>query len=228
MASINDELVSQQRAAATSLSTILTQQGINHAIIGGFAVNLLGHTRKTLDIDVEIDNGTRTISEMRQQVCQFLSADTRFSFVNNKIFFAPPEFPQISIPIETIPLGELGLPRELSVIRPGDGTVPILRPGILILTKIKRCAHLIMSTRPKSLQKFASDVDDIEFIMDWLIDNGGKVDFDGYRAEDQVKERLFTAVKDLVEYWKRTGNEDLVQKMASILQDEDLLRYVPS
>lgn len=42
--------------AATALSRILSVHDIPHAFIGGFAFNLLGTTRSTLDIDVIIED----------------------------------------------------------------------------------------------------------------------------------------------------------------------------
>jgi hypothetical protein len=44
-----------QEQAAQSLSRILTQDGVDHAFIGGFASKVLGSTRPTADIDVEIN-----------------------------------------------------------------------------------------------------------------------------------------------------------------------------
>ncbi|KAK4225868.1 hypothetical protein QBC38DRAFT_546497 [Podospora fimiseda] len=41
--------------AAEALSGILSNLGVNHAFIRGFAISLLGGTRATADIDIEID-----------------------------------------------------------------------------------------------------------------------------------------------------------------------------
>lgn len=42
---------SQQVEAARAISNIFEEQGIKHAIIGGYALNLFGHNRNTIDVD---------------------------------------------------------------------------------------------------------------------------------------------------------------------------------
>lgn len=59
-------------------------------------------------------------------------------------------------------------------------SIPILRPGILVLTKIKRCVQYIGSTRPKSVSKFRQDTYDIEFLLHWLARNNQMIDFAGF------------------------------------------------
>ncbi|KAM4056553.1 hypothetical protein HRG_003424 [Hirsutella rhossiliensis] len=204
--------------AVEAMSAILDKHGIHHAVIGGFAVQLLGHTRATSDIDFEIDVGK--VSELRGRVSQLLiESDARFSLEHFKLFFTPSQLPQLRVPMEMLPIGELGLPTQLQVIRPGNGLVPILRPGILILTKIKRCATLIDSTRPKSLTKFRFDVSDIEFLLKWLVNNDEKVDFAGYQS--RAVHRLYAAAGELLKHWKETGQEELVQLMDSVLEEDD-------
>lgn len=62
--------------AAAAFSGILTRHGVKHAFIGGFTLNLLGHDRETLDIDVEID-GSR--DDMRGRITQLITQnDSRF------------------------------------------------------------------------------------------------------------------------------------------------------
>ncbi len=41
-----------QKQAAKALSYILSKHEIGHAFIGGFALNLIGHSRGTTGIDV--------------------------------------------------------------------------------------------------------------------------------------------------------------------------------
>lgn len=108
-----------QRMAAAAMSSILTTHHIEHAFIGGFAVHILGSSRYTEDIDIEIDINE---SASRQQIIQYLiTADSRFSVQGTKLSFAPAEAPEHSVPIETLPIGSLGLPPTLNVIRVGDG-----------------------------------------------------------------------------------------------------------
>jgi len=47
---------------AMAMSNILSKHEIAHAFIGGFAINLLGHTRETTDVDVEVDIAEGTLT----------------------------------------------------------------------------------------------------------------------------------------------------------------------
>lgn len=74
--------------AGQALSQALSALGINHAFIGGFAVNLLGSQRSTDDIDVEFDT-TDGIKFIGRLVDPALGGDSRFTFYNNKLVFIP-------------------------------------------------------------------------------------------------------------------------------------------
>lgn len=106
--------------AGKTLSQALSGLGVTHAFIGGFAVNLLGSQRSTDDIDAEVDttDGIKLISRL---VDPALGGDSRFTVHNNKLVFIPLDH-DISqrIPIELLRIGDLGLPKTLSVIYP-DG-----------------------------------------------------------------------------------------------------------
>lgn len=109
--------------AASALSAVLTNHHVEHAFIGGFAVQIIGSLRRTEDIDVQID---LTDGTSREQVVQhLLAADSRFSVRDTKLSFTPAEAPEYSVPIETLPVGSLGLPPALDIIRLGDGTFPL-------------------------------------------------------------------------------------------------------
>ena len=106
------------KVAAEALSKILTENDIKFALIGGFAVYLLGGGRSTLDIDVYVDMDINNIRErFKDIVC---TADSRFDVDGLKVFFAPGEGKE-RIPIETLALGSLGLPRTISVFYPDNG-----------------------------------------------------------------------------------------------------------
>lgn len=234
-----------QMQAAQALSDLLTEQEVAHAFIGGFAVNVLGHNRATTDVDVEID--VAEAAELRGRISPLLvERDARFSQDNLKLFFTPSNHPELRVPIETLPVGELGLPRRLAVIQLGDSlgkffraihpqphvviqrnltylettrTVPILRPGVLVLTKIKRCVQFIGSTRPKSIVKFNRDLSDIRYLLQWLAQHNEKVDFAGYSSP--MPDRLYSATKDLRNHWKETGEDEWVELMDSLLEQDD-------
>lgn len=99
------------------------------------------------------------------------------------------------------------------------GSVPILHPSVLVLTKIKRCVHFIGSSRPLSMSKFRTDIDDIKFLLEWLVKEGQHIDFDDYQAANV--DRLYTATKDLVAYWRQKGKSDLVELMEAVLKPAD-------
>ncbi|KAL7625832.1 hypothetical protein AAE478_005055 [Parahypoxylon ruwenzoriense] len=203
----------QQREAAQALSDILKSNGIKHAIIGGYAVHLLGHNRKTDDVDVYLDIAV----EMRDQLTQLLMQnDSRFVVEHRKLFFTPTNSGN-KIPLETLPIGQLGLPRQLRVMQLEHSqhlsciltllnlesdfplaTIPVLHPAVLILTKIKRCVQFIGSTRPQSVRKFRSDVSDIQSLLNWLVRRNEKIDFVGYHSA--TVDRLYKAVTDLLNY----------------------------
>jgi hypothetical protein len=116
-----------QEQAAQSLSRILTEAGVDHAFIGGFAAKVLGSTRPTADIDVEIN-----VTESREIIDRIrpllLQEDHRFSIEHLKLYFTRDDDQRCRIPVETLRIGTLGLPCRLSVIRPGVGMYLSLTP----------------------------------------------------------------------------------------------------
>ncbi|UZP46397.1 hypothetical protein NXS19_014209 [Fusarium pseudograminearum] len=206
----------EMKEAAKAFSRILTEHNIEHAFIGGFALQMLGNVRETFDIDVEVD---MDIEDFRGRIVQILSdADPRFVFSNLKIFFRPGGQGS-TIPIETLARGMLGLPRRFSILRPGDGSVPILKPGVLILTKMKRATQYIGSTRPQSMLKYSSDLQDILHLLAWLGDNKRKIDFVAYDAASP--ERLYDAVRSMRDHWARLGQSNNVEMLDSALKPSD-------
>lgn len=122
------ELKVHQTAAAKALSVILQKHGIEHAIIGGFAVNLLGFQRTTHDVDVQID--VSNVMELRGRIVQLLTQeDPRFSLQHHKIWFTAADRIQMRVPVETLPIGELGLPQQMKIHRPGDGEFKFPSPS---------------------------------------------------------------------------------------------------
>ncbi|KAL7917204.1 hypothetical protein ACQKWADRAFT_324832 [Trichoderma austrokoningii] len=208
-----------QRMAASATSSLLAAHHVEHAFIGGFAVQALGSSRRTDDIDIEIDFKDEE-SASRQQIIQHLiTADSRFSVQGTKLSFTPAEAPEHSVPIETLLIGSLGLPPTLDVIRLGDDQIPILRPSVLILTKIKRCVHFIGSTRPKSRRKLNYDLTDIKYLLSYLVKQGEKINFASYSSPNP--ERLYGAVGDLFQYYRSNGMDDMADTLLSLLEESD-------
>ncbi|KAM0362074.1 hypothetical protein ACHAP4_000804 [Fusarium culmorum] len=205
--------LASMKEAAEAFSRILTEHNIEHAFIGRFALQMLGNVRETFDIDVEVDVD---IEDFRGRIVQILSAaDPRFVFSNLKIFFRPEG--SAPIPIETLARGMLGLPRRFSILRPGS--VPILEPSVLILTKMKRATQYIGSTRPQSMLKYSSDLQDIFLLLAWLRDNNRKIDFVAYDAASP--ERLYDAVRSMRDHWARLGQGNNVEMLDSALNSSD-------
>lgn len=56
--------------------------------------------------------------------------------------------------------------------------------------------------------------------MTWLREHGGLVDLAGYDADEAVKQRLFDAVRDIIQYWR--GSDDGSDRlMLSVLEAGD-------
>ncbi|CAG7557845.1 unnamed protein product [Fusarium equiseti] len=216
MATITQSQFTEMKVAAQALSKILTENDIKFAFIGGFAVYLLGGRRSTLDIDVFIDMDINTIRDrFKHMVC---TADPRFVVDGLKVFFVPGEGKE-RIPIETLALGSLGLPRKISVFCPDGGTIPILIPGVLVLTKMKRAVQYIGSTRPQSVTKYKSDVHDIVHLLNWLNTHDRKIDFAMYDAASPL--RLYDAVGKMRNHWLSLGED--VQLLDDALNEDDAL-----
>ncbi|KAF5601785.1 hypothetical protein FPANT_1649 [Fusarium pseudoanthophilum] len=212
--------VTTMKEAARVFSRILTEHNIEHAFIGGFAVKMLDSQRETHDIDVEISVAALGDPELRGGLVQLLQeADKRFVVSNLKLFFCPNERWDLRVPIETLASGALGLPRRFSILRPGNGSIPILHPSVLILTKMKRAHHYIGSTRPQSMNKLRSDTFDILHLLHWLQDHDKKIDFINY--DSAAPERLYDAVRNMRAHWVSKGEETTVQLLDDVLEEND-------
>ncbi|KAM0206382.1 hypothetical protein ACHAQI_008298 [Fusarium lateritium] len=208
-------LHAEMKEAAQTLSLILTRHNIEHAFIGGFALNMLGSDRETCDIDVEI--AVDSPNEIRDRIVPMLChADSHFVEAYYKLYFGASR-----IPIETLARGTLNLPRRLTVIRPGDGSLPILHPSVLILTKIKRASQYIGSTRPHSQFKYNADVRDIVHLLYWLRAYNQRIDFGGYDAA--APERLYEGVRKIRVQWESTGQSSNVEMLEEALEMIDKL-----
>ncbi len=96
---------------------------------------------------------------------------------------------------------------------------PVLRPSVLVLTKMKHAAQWIGSTRPQSIRIMAKDVSDISFLMQKLAAKNDAIDFENYGAADV--QRLCSACRSMVTEWRRIGNLELVERMSKVLREAD-------
>ena len=115
--SAQEQVKAAQLEAAHALSRLLTQQGILHAFIGGFAIRLLGATRPTEDIDAIIDVGdTQEIVDQIRPLLQ--KQDARFSVEGLKLYFTSEANQQVRVNVEILATGTLGLPPHITAFSP--------------------------------------------------------------------------------------------------------------
>ena len=105
-----------------------------------------------------------------------------------------------------------------------SGQVPILEPGVLILTKIRRATQYIGSTRPQSMNKFRSDVSDILHLLHWLRENQRKINFVAYDAA--TPSRLYESVTALRKHWADTNHTPYVELLDKALLEDDKLKIM--
>ncbi|KAJ4415564.1 hypothetical protein N0V85_002668 [Neurospora sp. IMI 360204] len=234
--------------AATTLSGILSRHNIPHAFIGGFAFNLLGTSRSTLDIDLIIEDSAfspgpskppKALEPIHQIRQLLVESDERFCLVGSGlipklIFTAQTEEERpVRVPVETLRAGSLGLPRHVNQVMTLRG-IPILAPRFLLLTKIKRCTNFLGSDRPKSVARFKSDEGDIKHLLKWLSQEKERVDFKGYHhggtgAEVDDNESMKTydnlihKVGELVQFWHEKGDEEeeTVAGLQKVMEEDD-------
>ncbi|KAI4153000.1 MAG: hypothetical protein L6R39_001694 [Caloplaca ligustica] len=204
-------------AASAAASAILTQEGKPHAVIGGQAVKLLGHSRRTRDVDILVDEPALALRERLVQLERRFFIDAR-----NKLVFKASN--NVSTDVELLQGGPgvtLALPRATQAPKIVVDSVSILHPGVLIITKVKRWVHIAESTRPQSMLKADSDLNDIQFLLKWLNSHDQKVDFDSYAAI-KPKDQLLPAFRTL--YRIHADIRGLLQR---VLKDDEF-QYVRS
>ncbi|KAH2883512.1 hypothetical protein KXV78_003531 [Aspergillus fumigatus] len=138
--------------AAKETTTALARANIRHGFIGGYA-----------DIDIIVDADP---SDARSLLLQAHSG-FRLS-QNNKLIFTGAEEDvrsrQLKLPdanvVSIVPLTANDQPERIR-----NTPIPIVAPSVLVLTKIKRWSTLAESTRPQSIKKADSDIDDIEVLL---------------------------------------------------------------
>lgn len=228
-----------QHGAAIVLSHLLGELKIPHAFIGGFALRLYGSDRVTGDIDVllQVDD----VSELRNTIRpRIVELDRHFAEVGLKLYFAPSiieglegrqlvEANRGNILVETLVTNSLGLPKRAGPILPFESTssspsrvLPVMHPGVLILTKLKRWMGIYQSTRPQTIRKATSDRNDIEFLSKWLAGNKQFIAFTEYEVDDPA--RLDVAVKTYFLYAEEQGAMDRLARMRSVIKEDDLAR----
>ena len=78
------------------------------------------------------------------------------------------------------------------------------------------------STRPRSIAKAQTDLEDIGYLLSWLAQHKENIDFVRYGSSHP--ERLFDVVRQLVRIGKRDSWADLLELLVSVLTEEDLTK----
>ncbi|CCM00051.1 uncharacterized protein FIBRA_02077 [Fibroporia radiculosa] len=183
------------------------------------------------DIDVLIKVGDNVnLHNLRETLslldAHFASAGIKFYFVQDPLNDAQGDvlkqlqMRKNNVVIETLQAGTLGLPQnpEPRFIIERDGcSIPILRPSVLILTKMKRWSHNCDSMRPKTVQKNASDKADIDFLVRWLAEYGMMIEFELY--EGKSKDQLLDFVRQFRNRFAE--DEELMADLKKTLNPHD-------
>ena len=85
--------------------------------------------------------------ELRNRIQFLVQGDTWFSIQHHKLFFTP-DNSDLHIPVETLPIGELGLPRRVDVLRPGEGRFIVNMPQLSSEPKLMCLRHDTHSSSP--------------------------------------------------------------------------------
>ncbi|KAI9001569.1 hypothetical protein BD414DRAFT_405473 [Trametes punicea] len=163
-----------------------------------------------------------------------MTLDPRFADVGIKLYYNPDRLlareqlvrsSSNNVLVETLPPGRMGLPVAIvSTHSAGEIGIDILHPAILILTKLKRWSMSPTSTRPKTLQKAASDRTDIQFIIRWL-PNHERIRFHEYKGK--IKPQFLAMIRQYHD--KYVDDVEHREKLQSIMPDDwdDMLALPP-
>ena len=139
--------------ALVELSSWLSENGIGHMVIGGFAVTIWGEPRFTRDLDVTVSVPADKIGEIVDRICvrfRSLSGDPLKFVTETRVLPIMVEATPVDLIFAALPYEEDAIARARP-IHLKDGSVPVCSPEDLIL-------HKIVSQRPR-------DHEDIEGIF---------------------------------------------------------------
>ncbi|TBU39758.1 hypothetical protein BD309DRAFT_871641 [Dichomitus squalens] len=128
--------------------------------------------------------------------------------------------------VETLRTGTLGLPTSIvSTYEVGEFGILILHPSILIMTKFKRWSMSYTSTRPQTMKKVASDLNDIRFMIDWLAEHGEQIRFVDYSGKTKLE--LLVMLRRYHD--KYADDEEHIAVLCSIMSDDwDTMLALPA
>ncbi|CAI7588511.1 hypothetical protein PCG10_009839 [Penicillium crustosum] len=166
-------------AATTTLTNILRDESISDIFIGGYATSILGGGRVTKDIDLIVDKNCRSLLLQCPKITK--SEDKRLVYHHRGT--------KVHIDLEVMGAVTWTMnPRTTRVhtVAPANyprrqlnTMVPILRPSILLLTKLLPWKEADQATRVASHIRARTDLTDIRTILQWLVDKKAHIDFFG-------------------------------------------------
>ena len=139
------------------------------AVIGGTACVILGSDRSTSDIDVARQCPADRVNSLKEDIAERFPSFTCLNGVFKRVLrhSAAPDHP-----IEFLSSGNFLIPHDLtsasSVVDTSGGRVPVMFRAQMLFSKAKRAAEMMESSRPRSLRKLGTDVEDIGFLSDGL------------------------------------------------------------
>ncbi|EFR01871.1 hypothetical protein MGYG_04869 [Nannizzia gypsea CBS 118893] len=209
--------------AALAVTEVLSRNGVKHGFFGGYAVSVFGGERLTQDVDVIVGEDAQAARQ------QLLAGNGNFYMTATKKLKFRLEGQDIDIEVELLRGGKdqpMKLPdinsAPIILLNPHEvghdrvnHQMPLLHPGVLVLTKLKRWMHISNSTRPASIARAVNDMQDIKTILEWLIRHGLKINFDMYPEKN--KEELLPGMKSLLE----TSDPDIAGLLKDALFPDD-------
>src|SRR5438132_2950666 len=148
--------------ALVELSSWLSENGIGHMVIGGFAVTIWGEPRFTRDLDVTVSVPADKLGEIVDRICvrfRSLSGDPLKFVTETRVLPIMVEATPVDLIFAALPYEEDAIARA-RLIHLKDGSVPVCSPEDLIL-------HKIVSQRPRDHE----DIEGIFFatgIRNWI------------------------------------------------------------
>ncbi|KAK7036752.1 hypothetical protein VNI00_011418 [Paramarasmius palmivorus] len=224
----------KQQEVARAFIRFANEIGCQTAVIGGLALALLGSERTTqMNILIKLPENL-TILALREAVKE---KDKLFVDHGLHLYKIDPEehsnlevnpdvrsllqHGQNNVLVETLPTGQLGLPLVAGpLLETSLSGLPVLHPKVLILTKLKRWSAIQDSTRPKTMLKARSDLEDVKFLVNFLAEKQEHVAFDEYAGKP--REALLKHVGVLWEHFVLHEDTDSLETLQKVLKPDDL------
>ncbi|KAG6809678.1 hypothetical protein H0H92_015192 [Tricholoma furcatifolium] len=215
--------------AAKLVSAKLTELNIKHAIVGGYALALLGSSRKPHDLDLLLDSKSPALADAAKKLAvrQQLGNLSGFEFrpVDKLIYDG-------KIEVETLFDDQWGVPAvsEATMVAQKDG-LPFIAPQYLLMSKFKRWDIYGHSERPKSVEISNKDAQDIDYLLGYLdkVALRGMISYDSYKsnapAATEVPGKLLKCTANYFLLKPQKERDDLLRPFEDLLTPKDLADF---